>query len=422
MKKLLLLVMAGSFMLFNYAGATSLSISTGGRTGATSSTHTFTAQASTKSIKVTYRFITSEVPGGYFGSQYNDYYSVVIQSPGANASDASSMNALGLGAFTTNGSTGEKNLTLEVEGGAVVQITGTVANVGDQYYDSQLVVESIEEVAINVESASLQDIDGTALEYFSSDDHPFFNSQTPVRGKIKIVGPENVSVTEVELNLIQGGATVATGVLHPDASANILTTFGADKKIEIATSTFLFNVPATNDINTTNGSTISLQLRVEADNDNEILHDLGSVNVLGRYTGTNRYGTRQADAAVGGDSWALPRVVTFAGNFSTHSFGDFSNMHGGQFAPHASHRTGNDIDGWFAGYNARNAATAQTLINVLNGDHGTDIERMFVTYSQQPTDTFWTTIQDVTLNDGRAATDVIRSVGGHTTHYHWRIN
>jgi hypothetical protein len=417
MKKLLLLVLAGIVMLSSPVYAASLSISTGAKEGATSASHAFTTQTTTKAIKVKYRFITSEVPGGFFGTQYNDYYSVAIQSPGGNASDASSMNALGLGAFNAAGETGEMNLTLNVTGGSVVQITGTVANVGDSFYDSQLVIEAIEEVSINVESASLQDIDGTALAFFSGDGHTYFGSTTPIKGKIRIVGPAEVAISSFELNVIQGGITVATGALHADASA-LLTTFGSDEAIELTASTFMFTVPATNGVSTAADGTVSLQLSVVADNGDELLYDIGSVDVLGWFNGANRYGGR--DAAVGGDGWALPSMISFAGNFGTHLLGDFSNMHGGPFAPHASHRTGNDFDGWFNGYNARNAATAQTLIDIFNGPHGGDIERAFVTYTTAPTNTFWSTIENATLTDGRAARDVIRSVGGHTGHYHLR--
>jgi len=48
-----------------------------------------------------------------------------------------------------------------------------------------------------------------------------------------------------------------------------------------------------------------------------------------------------------------------------------SNMHAGSFAPdHGSHRTGNDVDGSFPGYNNRDANTAETIINQLNDPSG----------------------------------------------------
>ena len=41
---------------------------------------TFNVASGTSSVLIRFRFITSEVPGGYFGSQYNDAYSVSVRS------------------------------------------------------------------------------------------------------------------------------------------------------------------------------------------------------------------------------------------------------------------------------------------------------------------------------------------------------
>jgi murein endopeptidase len=99
-----------------------------------------------------------------------------------------------------------------------------------------------------------------------------------------------------------------------------------------------------------------------------------------------------------------------------------SNMNAGSFAPdHATHRDGLDVDGWYAGYNARNAATAQTMIGHLNSAYGISITSVFVTFTASPGNLFFQAIQGVVLNDGRLATDVIRSVPGHDTHFHWRF-
>lgn len=55
-----------------------------------------------------YAFITEEVPGGFFGTQFNDFFEVSINSRGQNqavlssyVSNADSMNGLNLGAFNT---------------------------------------------------------------------------------------------------------------------------------------------------------------------------------------------------------------------------------------------------------------------------------------------------------------------------------
>ena len=138
---------------------------------------------------------------------------------------------------------------------------------------------------------------------------------------------------------------------------------------------------------------------------------------------SNRFGVR--DVSRGGDDWALPSTIEVIEHFSNRiTVNDFSNMNGGSFAPdHVTHRNGTDVDGWFDGYNARNAVTAQTMIDLLNDDaHGSDIGTVYVTYQRVITDPFWNAIRNVTLDDGRAASDVILPLVGHTTHFHWIID
>jgi len=95
-------------------------------------------------------------------------------------------------------------------------------------------------------------------------------------------------------------------------------------------------------------------------------------------------------------------------------------MSAGRFPPHNSHQTGNDADGWFNGYNTRDAATAATIVGHLN-QAGGRITMVFVTYQSQPGNAFYDAIRNVILNDGSAATARIRPAPGHTTHFHWRI-
>lgn len=121
--------------------------------GPSTVTRTFTAPAGASSVKVRYRFITSEVPGGYFGSQYNDSYAIQVrtQAGGAVAADANSMNALGLAAFDASGSTTWRVLTLPVaQAGDTVQVDVTVTNVSDGLYDSQMVVDYVEAETLGV--------------------------------------------------------------------------------------------------------------------------------------------------------------------------------------------------------------------------------------------------------------------------------
>src|SRR5262249_31582347 len=102
----------------------------------------FTTKAGTTSVTVRYRFITSEVPGGYFGSQYNDYFRVTIRSQqgGGSVHESNSMNGLGLAAFDAAGATAWREQTLQVNKlGDTVQVDVAVANVADGLFDSQLV-------------------------------------------------------------------------------------------------------------------------------------------------------------------------------------------------------------------------------------------------------------------------------------------
>jgi hypothetical protein len=117
--------------------------------GEQSISRTFTTDPGTSEVVVRYRFITSEVPGGFFGSKYNDYFRVSIRSEkgGGFAGESNSMNALGLAAFDyASGATQwrEEKLPVSVQGDTI-RVDAAVANVGDALYDSQVVIDFIEE-------------------------------------------------------------------------------------------------------------------------------------------------------------------------------------------------------------------------------------------------------------------------------------
>ncbi|MFT7724420.1 MAG: putative Ig domain-containing protein [Roseateles sp.] len=133
-------------------GDMDLQLSTVGE-GPRSVSRTFNVAPGTSRVMVRYRFITSEVPGGYFGSGYNDSYAVSIRSlqGGGSVSDSHSMNGLGLAAFDAGGSTAWKTLSLPVSSaGDTVQFDLTVTNVGDDLYDSSLVVDAVAEESLSV--------------------------------------------------------------------------------------------------------------------------------------------------------------------------------------------------------------------------------------------------------------------------------
>ncbi|HLX64570.1 MAG TPA: hypothetical protein VKX17_25075 [Planctomycetota bacterium] len=117
---------------------------------------TFVTQKDTKSVSCRYRFITSEIPGGYFGTQYNDYFAVLIRSSsgGGLAFEINTMNALGLAAFDASGATAWRKVKLPVAvAGDTVQVDVIVANVADGYLDSQVVVDKIIEERVELKVA-----------------------------------------------------------------------------------------------------------------------------------------------------------------------------------------------------------------------------------------------------------------------------
>jgi len=118
--------------------------------GERSISRTFTTSPDTTAVKIRYRFITSEVPGGWFGSQFNDYFRVSLrsQTAGGSASETNSMNGLGLGAFDFgSGATNWREVTLAVDtAGDVIQADIGVANVGDGLFGSQVVIDFVEEI------------------------------------------------------------------------------------------------------------------------------------------------------------------------------------------------------------------------------------------------------------------------------------
>lgn len=396
--------------------------------GEQSITRTFTIKPNTKSVTVRYRFITSEVPGGYFGSQFNDYFRISIRSlqGGGTASEANSMNGLGLGAFDANGATAFREVTLPTsKQGDTVQVEVAVANVADGFLDSQVVVDLVEESNLAITQLSLRDIDNAQLQFLSvNGNNPYFGGNTRVNGTITLEGDKDDSLNALELQIVQGGAVVATANLANNLQGTLLNQpFGDDGRIEINTSQLLFNLPngqAAN-INVNQNGTVNLRVRATSANGGEVIRDFGPVQLLGRYIGTNRYGQR--DNNVGGDDWARPSVIEVINHFGNQiTLGDFSNMNGGTFPPHGTHNDGTSVDGWFNGYNARDAATAQTMINLLNDPtYGSRIQTVGVTFQQVNTNSFWNAIKNVTLNDGRRARDVIRPWAGHTTHFHWVI-
>ena len=75
--------------------------------GERSASYTFTTEPGTTAVRIRYRFITSEIPAGYYGSRYNDYFRISIRSQfgGIVVNEMNSMNGLGRAAFNVAGET-----------------------------------------------------------------------------------------------------------------------------------------------------------------------------------------------------------------------------------------------------------------------------------------------------------------------------
>ncbi|HET7301875.1 MAG TPA: dockerin type I domain-containing protein [Candidatus Saccharimonadales bacterium] len=121
--------------------------------GPQSISRTFKTDVGTNAVKLRYRFVTSEVPGGYFGTKYNDYFKVLLRSQkkGQQKLEANSMNGLGLASFDTGGATAWRNVIIPTDPkGDVFQADLTVANVADGLYDSQVIVDDIQQIKVQV--------------------------------------------------------------------------------------------------------------------------------------------------------------------------------------------------------------------------------------------------------------------------------
>ena len=149
----------------------------------------------------------------------------------------------------------------------------------------------------------------------------------------------------------------------------------------------------------------------------------GDVTKLVRYLRANRFGHR--DLNEGGDDWALPSVIPVLEHYaSSNLYNDISKMNGGPWADHQTHRDGYDVDGKYTDGtdSAHTAASAQRMLGYLNDPFGPRIGTVYVAFTKNPPDGFWTTIKNAHLTDGRAACRVFRNVANHEDHYHWRID
>ena len=88
-----------------------------------------------------------------------------------------------------------------------------MANVADSLLDSQIVFDYISKQDCSIDYFQLFDIDNTALRFLSASQHTYFSGNTNVNGKFKIMGGKQDSLTDVELQVLEGGQVKATAKL-----------------------------------------------------------------------------------------------------------------------------------------------------------------------------------------------------------------
>lgn len=279
-----------------------------------------------------------------------------------------------------------------------------------------------------IQGAALKDIDNSDLVGFSASPHPYFGGHTRVNGTLAFKGGADDQLKSVVLQVVENGRVIATGQLSAEASAQLLNRrFGPSGLLQIKTSQLLFEVDSSQFPELARGTNPQATLRVVAETatGQRAEKDVATVPLLVRYTQGNRYantardanGADPTDRAVGGDDWVLPTVRGFMEQVRGVTWGDMSNMNGGRFSPHSSHKLGVDADFKVPGYMNRDAATAQWLIGMVNNPvYGPQIEAIFVAY----TPALKQALQGVTLNNGKPATSVIKHDAAHDDNFHVR--
>jgi hypothetical protein len=402
--------------------------------GPSMTSHVFIPLVGTKSVAVRYRFVTSEIPGGYFGSEYNDYFSINIygQKSGISESETNSMNGLGLASFNySTGTTAWREVTFPISmAGDIIQVDVVVANVGDGLYDSQIVVDFVEERDLEISKLTLRDIDQSILEYLSlGDGHSYTGGKTQVFGTIEVLGDVQDGLSSLELEVLKDGQLVTTGALASTAASILLQPFGSDGKVAITTPVHLFDIPAIPSYHE-NGS-VQLRVQAKTTSGQSDTEEYKTLPYLAIYPPAyNRYSSKR-DEVQGGDSWALPSTVNFALNQPTWTFNDFSNMNGGLFIgtdgdkPHVEHQWGTDIDFRCPNFEHADVNLANTLIDFLRSSAGSQTQYIYVTYSEVATPEFYNAIKDVTIPNlgNKLVTEIILNKANHKAgdHFHIRL-
>ncbi len=136
--------------------------------GAQSISRTLTTSFGTSSVSIRFRFVTSEINGGYFGTVYDDAFKVTLRSRqrGTVVTIQNSMNGLGLSAFDPGGATKWFETLVPVDTtGDVIEVGLTVENVRDGLLNSSLIIDAVAEntgpfVTISTADGNLPAIQG----------------------------------------------------------------------------------------------------------------------------------------------------------------------------------------------------------------------------------------------------------------------
>ncbi len=390
---------------------------------------TFRVASNVESLSFKFRFETSEVPGGYYGSEFNDYFSVTVrnQRSGEIYSFGRSMNDVSLFAFTSNGVTAWYSDSIDVEENDIVQVDLVVANVLDGLYDSSVVFGAIESTPVRISGFEAYDLDGQSLEYFSGGEHTYLGGTTPVYSTVELTGSEGTVISAVKLEVLQGGGVVAEVESSGTEASALLGAIGSEGRLSVSNPAKLFSFSASNLINLSNalGSSVTLRLRVQTETGSEVTKTWSrSLPVLTRVTGLQRYSLR--DDSEGGDDWGGINIQTVLTDLGSNFFvNDISNMHGGRFLPHVSHKKGVDAD-FRIGSNT--AAVGEDVVRLLvsaldnlSASTFAKIKFIFLTYEIGDAENSLTQyIQGARIQD-RMATDILRYEPNHTGHFHLRV-
>ena len=146
---------------------------------------TFNTNPGVNGLTIRYKFITEEVPNGYYGSQWNDYFAVTTRviSSGQVISKTKSMNMFKLDEFDY--ATGsllnwiEETVDLDLDkNGDAISVDISVGNRGDNLYDSTIIVDYIEEVSSYLPFSTNLELKDEVAKYCADPeawkDHPDF--------------------------------------------------------------------------------------------------------------------------------------------------------------------------------------------------------------------------------------------------------